>query len=183
LFLIWIWLIVVMDGGGFGNEDNGGFGNEDGRFGKENNEIENQEDNDRDVLNKYLLERMSLDDVGGEDNDEVSVDGGSGGGGGKADEAVANEAVDVDVDVDVAAAMNDEAVGPPLLLGELVDATIVFPADDDAHADDELSTAFSIPPGLLSGSDLINAPVAESIHRQYNRDNTEFMMYLWDDRP
>jgi hypothetical protein len=34
----------------------------------------------------------------------------------------------------------------------------------------------------LSGSDLINAPVAESSCRQYNRDNADFMMYLWDDR-
>jgi hypothetical protein len=105
---------------------------------------------------------MRLDDVGGEDDDEVSVGAGSGGGGGRADEAVANEAVAVAV----AAAMDDEAVGLPLLLGELVDATIVFPADDDAHADDGVITALSIPLDLLSGSDLINTPVAESTRRQ-----------------
>jgi hypothetical protein len=95
------------------------------------------------------------------------------------DGAVANEAVDIAV----AAVMDDESVGPPLLLGKLVDATIVFPADDDAHADDDIPTALSIPRGLLSGSDLSNAPVAESTHRQYNRDNADFMMDLWDDRP
>jgi hypothetical protein len=122
---------------------------------------------------------MRLDDVGGEDDDEVSVGVGSGGGGGGADEDVANGAVDVAV----AAVMDDEAVGPPLLLGELVDATIVLPADDDAHADEDLHTVLSIPRGLLSGSDLINATVAESTRRQYNRDNADFMMYLWDDRP
>jgi hypothetical protein len=176
LFLIWIWLIVVMDNGGFGNEDNGGFGNEDGGFGNEDNGIENEEDNDRDDLNGYFLEWMRLDNVGGEDNDEVSVGAGSGGGVGGADEAVA-------VDVAVAAVMDDEAVGPPLLLGELVDATIVFPADDDVHADDDVPTALSIPRVLLLGLDLINAPVAESTRRQYNRDNADFMMYLWDDRP
>jgi hypothetical protein len=130
-------------------------------------------------LNEYLLEWMRLDDVGGEDDDEVSVGAGSGGGGGGADEAVANEAVDVAV----AAAIDDEAVGPPLLLGELVDAIIAFPADDDAHADDGVPAALSIPRGLLSGSDLINALVAESTRRQYNRGNADFMMYLWDDRP
>jgi hypothetical protein len=67
---------------------------------------------------------MRLDDVGGEEDDEVSVGAGSGdgGGGGGADEAVANEAVDVAV----AAVVDDEAVGPPLLLGELIDATIDF---------------------------------------------------------
>jgi hypothetical protein len=43
-------------------------------FGNEDNGIENEEDNDRDVLNEYLLEQMRLDDVGGEDGDEVSVD-------------------------------------------------------------------------------------------------------------
>jgi hypothetical protein len=79
--------------------------------------------------------------------------------------------------------MYDEAVGQPLMSGELVDATIVFPADDDAHSDDDIPTALSIPRGLLSGSDLINAPVAESTCRQYSRDNADFMMYLWDDRP
>jgi hypothetical protein len=104
---------------------------------------------------------------------------GSGGGGGEADEAVANEAVDVAVDD----AMDDEAVGPPLLFGEPVDTTIVVPADDDARADDDLPTALEIPRGLLLGSDLINAPVAEITRRQYNRDNADFMMYLWDDRP
>jgi hypothetical protein len=148
LFLIWIWLIVVMDYGRFGNEDNGGFGNEDGGFGNEDNGIDNEEDNDRDVLNEYLLEWMRLDGVGGEDDDEVSVGAGSGGDGGGTYEAVANEAIEGAV----AAAMDDEAVGPPLLLGELVDATIVFPANDDAHADEDLPTALSIPRGLLSGS-------------------------------
>jgi hypothetical protein len=165
-----------MGDDGFRNEDNGGFGNEDGGFGKEDNGIENEEDYDRDVLNEYLLERMRLDTVGGEDDDEVGVGAGSGGGGGGADEAIANEAVDVAVAV--AAVMDDEEVGPPLLLGELVDATIVFPADDDAHADDDVPTAVSIPRGLLSGSDVINAPVTESTRRQYNRDNADFMMYL-----
>jgi hypothetical protein len=155
-----------MDYGGFGNEDNGGFGNEDGRFGNEDNGIENEEDNDLDVLNAY--------DVGGEEDDEVSVDAGSCGSGGRVDEAVANEAFGVAV-VAVVAAMDDEAIGSPLLLGELADATIVFPADDDAHADDDVPTALSIPRGLLSGSDLINARVTESTHRQYNAD---FMMYL-----
>jgi hypothetical protein len=172
-----------MDDGGFGHKDNDRFGNEDGGFGNEDNGIENEEDNDRDVLNEYLLERMRLDDVGGEDDDEVSVGagsgGGGGGGGGGVDEADASEAVDVDV----AAAMDDEAIGPPLLRGQLVNAAIVFPADYDAHADDDLPTALSILRGLLSGSDLINAPVAESTRRQYNRDNADFMMYLWDDRP
>jgi hypothetical protein len=122
---------------------------------------------------------MRLDNVGGEDDDEVSVGAGSGGSGGGADEAVANEAVDVAV----AAAMDDEAVGSPLLLGELIDTTIFPPADDDAHAYDDLPTALSIPRGLLSGSDLINAPVAESTRHQYNHDNADYMMYLWDDRP
>jgi hypothetical protein len=168
-----------MDDGGFGNEDNGGFGNEDGGFGNEENGIENEEDNDRDVLNEYFLERMRL--YQREENDEVSVGAGSGGGGGRADEAVANKAADVAV----AAARDDEAVGPPLLLGELVDATIVFPADDDAHADDDddLPIALSIPCFLLSGSALINTPVAEGTRRQYNHENADFMMYLWDDRP
>jgi hypothetical protein len=168
-----------MNDGESRNKDNGGFGNEDGGFGNEDNGIENEEDNDRDVLNEYLLERMRLDNVGGEDDDEVSFGAGSGGGGGGMDEAVANEVVDVAV----AAVMDDEAVGPPLLLGELVDATNVFPAADDAHADNNVPTALSIPCGLLLGSDLINAPVAESTRRQYNRDNADFMMYLWDDRP
>jgi hypothetical protein len=188
LFYIWIWLIVAMDDGGFGKEDNGGFGNEDGGFGNEDggfgnedNGIENEEDNDHDVLNEYLLEQMRLDDVGGEDDDEVSVDLGSGGGGGGVGKAVANEAVYVDV-AD-AAVMDDEAVGPPLLLDKLANATIVFPDDDDAHVDDDVPTALSIPCGLLSGSDLSNAPVAESTRRQYNCGNTDFMMYLWDDRP
>jgi hypothetical protein len=127
-------LIVIMDDGRFGNEDNSGFVNEE-------NGIENEEDNNRDVSNEYLLERMRLDDVGGEGDDEVSVGAGPGGGGGGVDEAVANEAVYVDV----AAVMDDEAVGPPLLPGELVDATIVFPADDHAHADDDVPTEMSIP--------------------------------------
>jgi hypothetical protein len=161
-----------MDDGGFGNEDNGVFGNED-------NGIENEEDNDRDGLNEYLFEWMRLDDVGGEDDDEVSVGVGSGGSGGGADEAAANEAADVDV----ADVMDDEAIGPPLLPGELENATIVFPADDDANADDDVSDALSIPRGLLSGSDLTNDPVAKSTRRQYNCDNADFMMYLWDDRP
>jgi hypothetical protein len=168
-----------MDNGGFRNEDNGGFGNEDGRFGNEDNGIENEEDNDRNVLNEYLFEWMRFDNVCGEYDDEVSVDTGSGGGSGGVDEAVANEAVDVAV----AAVMDDEAVAPPLLLGKLVDATIVSPADDDTHADDDLPTALSIPRGLLSGSGLINAPVAECTRRQYNRYNDDFMIYLWDDRP
>jgi hypothetical protein len=63
---------------------------------------------------------------------------------------------------------------------------LCFPAGDDAHADHadhDLPTALSIPGGLLSGSDLSNAPVAESTCRQYNRDNADFMIYLWDDRP
>jgi hypothetical protein len=47
--------------------------------------------------------------------------------------------------------MDDEAVGPPLMPDELVDATIVFPAGDDVHADDDVPTALSIPRGLLSG--------------------------------
>jgi hypothetical protein len=168
-----------MYDGGFGNEDNGGFGNEDGGLGNEDNGIENEEDSDHDALDEYLLERMRLDDVGGEDDDELSVGAGSGGSDGRADEAVANKAVDVAV----AATMDDEAFGPPLLLGELVDVTIFPPADDDARADDDVPTTLSIPRGLLSGSDLINAPVAESTRRQYNRDNADFMMYLWDDRP
>jgi hypothetical protein len=133
------------------------------------------------MLNEYLLEWIRLDDVGGEDDGEVSVGAGSGGGGGGADEAVANEAVDVDVAG--AAVMDDETVGPPLLRGKIVDATIVFPADDDAHADNDIPAALSIRRGLLSGSDLINAPVAESTRRQDNRDNAHFMMYLWDERP
>jgi hypothetical protein len=168
-----------MDDGRFKNKDNGGFGNEDGGFGKEDNGIENEEDNECNVLNAYLLEQMRLYDVGGEDDDQVSVVAGPGGGGGRADEAVANEAVDVAV----ADVMDDEAVGPPLMFGELVDATIVFPADDDAHVDVDVPNALSIPRCLFSGSDLINAPVAEITHRQYNRDNADFMMYLWYDRP
>jgi hypothetical protein len=161
--------------------DDGGFGNEDGGFGNEDNGIENEEDNSRDVLNEYLFERILLENVGGEDNDEVHVVAGSGGGGDGdgADEAVANEAADVAV----SAVMENEADGPPLLLGELIDATIVFPDGDDAHADDDVPTVLSIPRGLLSGWDLINAPVAERTCRQYNRDNADFMMYLWDDRP
>jgi hypothetical protein len=120
---------------------------------------------------------MQLDDVGGGGDDEVSVGVGPGGGCGWADEAVAKEAADVDV----AAVMDNEAVGPPLLPGEPFDATMVFPADDDSHSDDDVPAALSIPHGLLSGSDLINAPVAESTHRQYNRENADFMTYLWDD--
>jgi hypothetical protein len=53
----------------------------------------------------------------------------------------------------------------------------------DAHADDDVPAALSIPRGLLSVSDLINAPVAESTPMQYTRDNADFMMYWWDDRP
>jgi hypothetical protein len=116
---------------------------------------------------------------GGEEDDEVSVGAGSGGGGSGADEAVANKAVDVAV----SAVMDNEAVGPPRLPGELVDVTIVFPADDDAHADDDVPAALSIPRGWLLGSDMINAPVAESTRRQCNHNNADFMMYLWDDRP
>jgi hypothetical protein len=37
--------------------------------------------------------------------------------------------------------------------------------------------------GLLLGSYLINAAVAESTRTQYNRDNANFMMYLWDEQP
>jgi hypothetical protein len=168
-----------MDHGRFGNEDNGRFGNKDVGFGNEyNGGIGNEEYNDRDVLNENLFEQMRLDDAGGEDDDEVSVGVGSGGGGVGEDEAeaVANEA---GVVVD-AAVMDNEAVGPPLLPDELVDATIVFPADD--HGDDDVPDALSIPHGLLLGSDLINAPVAESTRRQYNHANADFMMYLWDDR-
>jgi hypothetical protein len=55
------------------------------------------------------------------------------------DEAVnvANKAVDVDVDVyaDVAAAVMDEAVGPPMLPDKLIDTTIIFPAGADADDD------------------------------------------------
>jgi hypothetical protein len=72
-----------LHNGGFGNEDNGG--------------IVNEEENDRGVLNEYLLERMRLDDVGGEDDDELSVGVGPGGGGADEAEAVANESVDVAV--------------------------------------------------------------------------------------
>jgi hypothetical protein len=115
LFSIWILLIVIMDNDGFVNEDNGGFGNEDGGFGDEYNETDNEEDNDRDVLNEYLLERMPLDDVGWEDDDEVSVGVGSGGSGSGADEDVASKYVDVAV----AAVMENEAVGLPFCLASL----------------------------------------------------------------
>jgi hypothetical protein len=94
-----------------------------------------------------------------------------GGGDGGSDEAVANEAVDVAVD----AVMDDEAVGSPLLLGQLVDATINFLL--------MMMPMLMMTRGLLSGSDLTNAPVAESTCRQYNCDNADFMMYLWDDQP
>jgi hypothetical protein len=43
-----------MDNVGIGNEDNGGFINED---------------NDCDMLSGYLLEKMHLEDAGGEDDD------------------------------------------------------------------------------------------------------------------
>jgi hypothetical protein len=81
------------------------------------------------------------------------------------------------------AAVGDEAVGPPLLPDELVDATIAFPAfPAGVDADDDVPT-LKIRRGLLLGSDLINAPVAESSRTQYNRGNVDFIMYLWDERP
>jgi hypothetical protein len=151
-------MIIVMADGGFGKEDNGEFGNEDSGFG-------NEEDNNCNVLNEHLLEPRRLDDAGGEEDEEVSVGVGSGGGGGSGGayeaETDSHESVDVDVD-DV---MDDEAVRLTLLPRQLVDATIVFPAD--AHDNDDVPIALSIPHGFLSSSDLSNAPVAENTRSQY----------------
>jgi hypothetical protein len=90
----------------------GGFGNED---------------NDRVVMNNYLLGKMWLEDAGGGDDDEVTVGDGSGDGGGGVDEAEA-EAVDVANEAVAFAfsAMTKEADGPPLLPDELADAVIFF---------------------------------------------------------
>jgi hypothetical protein len=178
-------VIRNKDNGGIGNKDNGGIRNkENGGFASE--------DNDRDVLNEYLLEQMWLEDDGGDDNSEVAgrddddeirlgagtgggVGGGGGGGGVKESVVVSNEAGDV--------AVMYEAVGPPLLLDELVDANICSPAGGGGVDNDDNYPELVIRHGLLSGSDLINAPVAESTHQQYNRDNADFMIYLWDERP
>jgi hypothetical protein len=53
-----------MENDGIRNKDNGGFGNED---------------NNRDVLNEYLLEETWLEDVGGDNDDDVSICAGSSG--------------------------------------------------------------------------------------------------------
>jgi hypothetical protein len=71
----------------------------------------------------------------------------------------------------------DEAVISPLLPDELVNAHIVVPAGGDANDDVH---GFKIRCGLLLGSNLSNAPVAESTHTQYNRENSAFIIYLWD---
>jgi hypothetical protein len=155
--------IRIRNGNRNRNEDNGIIGNKD-------NDSFGIEDNNREMLNEYLLEQMRLEDAGGEDDDEVSVGDGSGGGGG-VDNAEAVDGINEAVAVDGVAVM-DEAVGPPLLPDELIDVTIIFPDGADANAD-----------GLLSGSDLINTHVAESTRTQYNRDNADFMIYLWDKRP
>jgi hypothetical protein len=66
-----------MDNDGIGNKDkdNGGIRNEDnGGFG--------YKDNDCDMLNEYLLDEMRLEDVGGGNDDEVSVINVAGGDGG-----------------------------------------------------------------------------------------------------
>jgi hypothetical protein len=79
--------------------------------------------------------------------------------GGGTDES---EAVDTGaVDVSVVAVMDNEDVGPPLLPDELINATL--------------------PPLLIPMLTITNAPVATNTRRQYNRDNNDCMIYLWDD--
>jgi hypothetical protein len=75
----------------------------------------------------------------------------------------------------------DEAVDPSLVHDELTDVTIVFTADVDvdAGADDDVPE-LAIKRGSLRGADMSNTPVAGSARTQYNRDNADFMMYLWD---
>jgi hypothetical protein len=149
-----------MDNDGIGNKYSGRTRNEDkGGFGNE--------DSDREMLNKYLLEQTRLEDAGGEDDDEVRVDAGSG---------------DIGSGVDKAFSVYDatvmgEAVGMPMIPDELFNVTIVLPAG--VHADDDVPE-LSIRGSLLSGSDLSNAPVAESTPTPYNCDNADLMMYLWD---
>jgi hypothetical protein len=70
-----------------------------------------------------------------------------------------------------------------VLHDELVGADNVFPAGgDDGDADDDVPE-LAIHRGLVSDSELTNAHVAESTHTQYNHDNADFMMYLWDEQP
>jgi hypothetical protein len=105
---------------------------------------------------------MRLEDAGGDNDDELSVGAGSGGGGVEGDVAVANEAAAVAV-ANEAVAVMDDAGGPPLLPDELIDTNIVFPAAAGGVDNDTDVSELAIRHGLLSGSDLSNAPVAESI--------------------
>jgi hypothetical protein len=113
-----------MNNDGIWNEYNGGFGNEDnGLFGNE--------DNDHDMFNEYILEDTRLENTIGDDDEEVSVSAGPywGEEGEAVPVHVANEAVVV--------AVMDEAVWPPLLPYEPVDANIVFPTDGGGVPNDD----------------------------------------------